>query len=352
MIIKRNLKSVMPSMKRCRVSDSGGEDDESSGNRKKRKPNNGFYPLHLLPEVGAGVIPFSGYGIQRILAQGSLAASTAVATTAVSWCTGVSYCPGEAESKLKGKESGSRIVQEPPRPPLVRTSRGRVQVLPSRFNDSVLDNWKKEKSKISVKEEDSDPEFNPYKDKCNLKSSKLRGEMANIKHNEDNYRCRKVPSLLEDGRGELGSQRLKSFSFRKYSSSRSTLTSLNEQFADVEEYEELEEEIDLSGIDESSKGDVKKKGLIYGPNDFVSGDIVWAISGKHCPAWPAIVLDPETQTPPQVLNFRISGAVCVMFFGYSGNGTQRVSLFFLSYMPYLDGMPKLWCLALLTVFRF
>ncbi|CAI9092542.1 OLC1v1027811C2 [Oldenlandia corymbosa var. corymbosa] len=310
MIIKRNLKSVMPSVKRCRAGDSGGGDDEeSSGNRKKRKTSTGYYPLHLLREVGSG-LPFSGYGIQRILAKEGAAG----ATTAASWCNGASYSRGEAESKLKGKQSGGNGNRtEPSRPPLVRTSRGRVQVLPSRFNDSVLDNWKKDKSKIAVKEEDSDPEFEPSKDKCNSKSSRIR-ELGNTKH------IGKVPAFLED---EFGSRGMNSSSFKKHSSSRSTITSLHEQITEVDEFEELEEIIDLCGIDEFCKEEVKRKGRIYGLDDFLPGDIVWAISGKHSPAWPAIVLDPDTQTPQQVLNYRISGAVCVMFFGYSGNGTQR-----------------------------
>ncbi|KAI3813908.1 hypothetical protein L1987_18643 [Smallanthus sonchifolius] len=57
-----------------------------------------------------------------------------------------------------------------------------------------------------------------------------------------------------------------------------------------------------------------------------------AKSGKHYRAWPAIVLDPEMpaivldpemHAPQQVLGFWVDGAFCVMFFGYSGNGTQR-----------------------------
>ncbi|KAL3521637.1 hypothetical protein ACH5RR_019786 [Cinchona calisaya] len=321
MIIKRNLKSVMPSLKRCRAGDLVGEDDDSSGNRKKRKPNNGYYPLPLLGDVAVGVIPFSGYGIERILAQGGIfAGAAAAAPTASSSCNGVSFCQMEAESKLKSKDSVDRIVQEAPRPPLVRTSRGRVQVLPSRFNDSVLDNWKKEKSKTSEKESELDPEFNPYKQQSNLKKSKLRGDIGNTK-DKVNYRCGKVRPNLEE---ELGSQGLKRYGVRKSSSSRSTLTSsLNDQLVETEEDEELEDYIDLSGIDEFAKEDIERIGRTYGPNDFISGDIVWAISGRRCPAWPAIVLDPETQTPQQVLNFSIAGTVCVMFFGYSGNGTQR-----------------------------
>uniref|UniRef100_A0A5B7APC3 Putative histone-lysine N-methyltransferase ATX5 n=1 Tax=Davidia involucrata TaxID=16924 RepID=A0A5B7APC3_DAVIN len=326
MIIKRNLKSVMPSLKRCRVGDPGGEDDESSGNRKKRKVN-GYYPLHLLGEVAAGIIPLSGYGLQSILGGGGKGFAGIAAS---SWCTEVSYCPDEVESKSKTKESvreRCNRVPEASRPPLVRTSRGRVQVLPSRFNDSILDNWKKEKSKPSARESNLDPEFTPYKEKFNFKNPKFRGHVASKQHDEDKigYPCHKFSSLLEGEGEEFGCQGLRSFDVRKYSSSRSSLTSLHEQLVDFEKSPmgELEDVIDLTGTDKLSKQHVERKCGLYGPEDFVSGDIVWAMSGKNYPAWPAIVLDPMTHAPQQVLSFRVAGAVCVMFFGYSGNGTQR-----------------------------
>lgn len=327
MIIKKNLKSVMPSLKRCRLAVSGGEDDDSTGNRKKRKTKNGYYPKHLLGDVAAGVISFSGYGLRRILSESGFRTGT-TAAAAVSWCTEVSCSPGQEEARVNEDEAGDRIMQESPRrPPLVRTSRGRVQVLPSRFNDSILDNWKKDKSKTSLKESDLDPEFNPYKEKYSAKNSKVRGEAVNKKDRVHNQ-YRKFSSYTVDEVEELGPQ---VSNIRKHSSSRSSLTSLTEQLAEINEIEELEDSIDMSGIDEFSKQEVKRKGKRYGPDDFGPGDVVWAISGRHCPAWPAIVLDPETQAPQQVLNFRVACAVCVMFFGYSGNGTQRVSLYFLSF---------------------
>ncbi|GFS32197.1 SET domain protein 16 [Actinidia rufa] len=314
MIIKRNLKSGMPTLKRCRAGESGGDDDETSANRKKRKLN-GYYPLHLLGEVAAGVIPFTGFG--------KLGGGVAAA----SWCTEVSCCPDEVESKLTMRDSvkeRNNPVPEASRPPLVRTSRGRVQVLPSRFNDSVLDNWKKEKSKPSV----LDPEFTPGKEKFSFKTPKLACQVASKERNGDKYSYQRFELPQFYGEGELGYQRLRNFSFRKHSSSRSTLASFHEQLVDSERYpvEELEEPVDLTGIggllkEEEEEGE-RKSGL-YEQGDFLSGDIVWAKSGKNYPAWPAIVLDPVTQVPQQVLSFRVDGAVCVMFFGYSGNGTQR-----------------------------
>ncbi|XP_020576807.1 histone-lysine N-methyltransferase ATX4-like isoform X1 [Phalaenopsis equestris] len=59
------------------------------------------------------------------------------------------------------------------------------------------------------------------------------------------------------------------------------------------------------------------------PEDFGLGDVVWAKSGKKYPAWPAVVINPMQQAPAMVLNSCIPGALCVMFFGFSGNGRER-----------------------------
>ncbi|KAL3342253.1 hypothetical protein AABB24_026328 [Solanum stoloniferum] len=322
MIIKKSLKTVMPSLKRCRVSDSGADDDDFSGNnnRKKRKSSNGYYPLHLLGEVAAGIIPFNGYRLQTILAAGGDGGAAAAAAAAASWCTEVSRCAGEAEMNSVPKQR-SNPVDEASRPPLVRTSRGRVQVLPSRFNDSVLDNWKKEKSKTTVKESALDPEFNPYREKGSLKNAKR--EIGTKKRVDDrvNYQCR---VFSPNGTVEIGYNGSKRLDSRKYSTSRSTLTSLHERLRDADTLDgEFDEAIDLSGTDAMVKQEGGRRAYRIGHEGFNSGDIVWAISGRHCPAWPAIVLDSETQAPQQVQNYRVAGTVCVMFFGYSGNGTQR-----------------------------
>lgn len=78
------------------------------------------------------------------------------------------------------------------------------------------------------------------------------------------------------------------------------------------------------GTEPWRKGDVEKKKEIYRPEDFAVGDILWAKCGKKYPAWPAIVIDPWVNAPDLVLRCCVPGALCVMFFGYSKNGTQRV----------------------------
>ncbi|KAK4431340.1 Histone-lysine N-methyltransferase ATX5 [Sesamum alatum] len=292
----------MPILKRCRVRDSAGDDDESSANRKKRKIATSYYPLHLLGEAAAGIIPFNGYGIHKIL---SNSAPVDVGGDR----------DGGAASESRCANPKSKEVS---RPPLVRTSRGRVQVLPSRFNDSILDNWKKEKniSKNAARDSALDTEYLPAKEKDNkfsYKTPRSRGDATiNRKRNEEkinSYQCRKFSPLSEDEIAELRNDGFRSCDVKKYNHSRDSLTTLQEQ---LEDDEELEECIQISGV-----------GKLYSSKDFVEGDVVWAISGKHCPAWPAIVLNQESQVPQQVFNFRVAGSVCVMFFGYSGNGTQR-----------------------------
>jgi hypothetical protein len=75
-----------------------------------------------------------------------------------------------------------------------------------------------------------------------------------------------------------------------------------------------------------------RKEDFYWPEDFVLGDVVWARSGKKCPAWPAVVIDPLQHAPEVVLNSCIPGALCVMFFGYSAGGHSRVT--YLNFIPY------------------
>ncbi|MCI45769.1 histone-lysine N-methyltransferase ATX5-like, partial [Trifolium medium] len=64
MIIKRNLKSQMPSLKRCKLADSVEEDNECSNIApKKRKTSGYYYPLDLLGDVAAALIPASFHGL-------------------------------------------------------------------------------------------------------------------------------------------------------------------------------------------------------------------------------------------------------------------------------------------------
>ncbi|GFP81097.1 histone-lysine n-methyltransferase atx5 [Phtheirospermum japonicum] len=193
----------MPILKRCRAGDSAGDDDDLSASRKKRKVSSGYYPLHLLGVAAAGIIPFSGYGIQKILSKSVVAVAGGGRD-------------GGAASESRCAKPKSKDVS---RPPLVRTSRGRVQVLPSRFNDSVLDNWKKEKhiSKNAVRESVLDAEYVP--------------KSGNEKTN-NGYKCRKFSPLSESEIAELMNDGLR-------------------------KGEELDERVKISGIDRLFQGQIE-----------------------------------------------------------------------------------------------
>ncbi|CAB4271594.1 unnamed protein product [Prunus armeniaca] len=317
MIIKKNLKSQMPSLKRCKLGESAGEDEDNSG-RKKRKTN-GYYPLNLLGEVAAGIIPVSLHGLL-----GSVGAEKGFSA---SWCTEVS-CSPEVELKSKSRESAkakTNRTAEVSRPPLVRTSRGRVQVLPSRFNDSVIENWKKE-SKTSLRDYSIDEEIECKKEKASFKAPKQGSQNAKKTRNAERigYNSKKYSGMCEeeDEVEEEGSMRFRSLDIRKYSSSRSTLTSVHEQLVEDDKcpVAEIDEQDDLVGTVRAPK---ERKDGLYGPEDFYSGDTVWAKPGRKEPFWPAIVIDPISQAPELVLRACIPDAACVMFFGYSGNENQR-----------------------------
>ncbi|KAB1205032.1 Histone-lysine N-methyltransferase ATX3 [Morella rubra] len=316
----------MPGLKRSRLGDSAGEDEENSAvTRKKRKTNgnnnnskNGYYPLNLLGEVAAGIIPVSFKGI--ISSEKGFAAS---------WCTELSCFPGEVESEKKvqdlsrAKVKSTRVVAaEVPRPPLVKTSRGRVQVLPSRFNDSVIENWRKD-SKTSLRDYGLHEDTECKRDKFSFRRPKINSrDVKRAQYDgKTEFKSGKNATLCEEEeeRKDEGYVAFKNYrDIRKYSSSRSTLTSANEQLGEDEKGQvaEVEERVELFENGERKDG-------LFGPEDFYSGDIVWAKPGKKEPYWPAIVIDPMTQAPELVLRSCIADAACVMFFGYSGNENQR-----------------------------
>ncbi|KAJ4840065.1 Histone-lysine N-methyltransferase atx5 [Turnera subulata] len=382
MIIKRNLKSQMPSLKRCKLGDASvccDDDDNSPAStrvKKKRKllpgqnsnSNNGYYPRNLLGEVAAGVIAVALRGGGGGEDGGPGGGGGAGRGFAASWCTEVSCSPPEeaADTVSKPKRrysaaavaattargvngsSSSRAGEVSTRPPLVRTSRGRVQVLPSRFNDSVIENWRKDgktslrdytfdddydNGHVNVDDNDNDDDgedvdydvqFDNKNDNGNggrrygdKVKEKMRFGMPRVCNGNVKKHQRRYSATLheeepeEDGEGEMLG--LKGFDGKKYSSySRSTLTSLHDQHLVAED-----------GILDFSCLEERKDDGLFGPEDFYSGDIVWAKSGKKDPFWPAIVIDPMTQAPELVLRSCIPDAACVMFFGYAGNGNQR-----------------------------
>ncbi|XP_024011791.1 histone-lysine N-methyltransferase ATX5 [Eutrema salsugineum] len=298
MIIKRKLKTRMPSLKRCNST------NEEAARKKRRLSFNGgsgggsyYYPLNLLGEIAAGIVPGKLDGKNGFSA---------------SWCKEASSSPVEVELESKSK----RVVSDPgrvmdrtadvSRPPLVRTSRGRVQVLPSRFNDSVIENWRKDSKSSGEEREEEVEECRKEKVKASSNHGlKIRQQEARFtprNHKYGNALCEESDDDDDDDdECEEIVRYSNSFDTRKHMSS---TVSLQEQRF-------MEEE-----------ARPKKEG-VYGPEDFYSGDLVWGKSGRNEPFWPAIVIDPMTQAPELVLRSCIPDAACVMFFGHSGTENER-----------------------------
>lgn len=338
MIIKRETRSRMPNLQRCptvaaafSTGDEDGGGEAGDGCRKRKREGGGFHPLEMLGGAAAARSELAEEGCcpPRVFVDDDHEDFSSVAAPASSRCSEVSICSGEVESESRigprreedaGRAAGDEEAPAGaagPRPPVVKTSRGRVQVLPSRFNDSVLlDPWKKEKQKSKA-----------------LNAGPCGGEGPHMA--KEAYGPKLIPDAGDPNL--LGLVKEQCYSARgivgmKKSTSRSTLTSLHEAALEtqirpqkrmkVEPQDRLEPMLRERWL---SLEHPERRKDFYFLEDFVCGDIVWAKSGKRYPTWPAVVIDPLRQAPQSVLNSCIARTLCVMFFGYSGNGHERVN---------------------------
>ncbi|XP_064978688.1 histone-lysine N-methyltransferase ATX4-like isoform X4 [Musa acuminata AAA Group] len=318
MIIKRSQRVVMPTLKRCNAEVTVGDGEgDGAGKRRKRRREGESFPLEVLGDVAAaGGFPYVALGFGRCLG-GEDAAAGAADAVAASWCSEVSCCSGEMDSvsrnrRIRERERTREAAPPEVRPPVVRTSRGRAQTLPSRFNDSVLiDPWKKEKPKTKAPDTDSEIKAEPMEPRKENRSYKSSSHSSifpvsvALFDEEERYRaCRNI-------------------SLEKHSVSQSTSTSLCEGLETREERRP-----NPRFRYPAKKEKLQKKTLEQGKDyhrleEFACGDIVWARPGKNCPAWPAMVIDTMQQAVRQITDAYIPGAICVMFFGYSGSGNER-----------------------------
>lgn len=294
MIIKRTTKLEMPNLKRCKLEDPDCEDREAEGEEEEEE---------CVYKVNSKKRKSNGY---HSVADGDLSNGSGD-----SWSSGGSYWGGGGGGELESNSkrlNGKRADRY--RPPLLKSSRGRVQTLPSRLYDSVVDIWKTGESKFdkrnsSLEEDEMDQVEDmgfvkkSEEEKARFKSSKFYGI-----------------ATKEEEEGDVGCVGYKSFDYRKYLNSSSSMTLLGSESYDKTGFS-------YAGIEGIAKGNAQKRKEVYKPEDFALGDIVWAKCGRRYPAWPAIVIDPILQAPETVLSCCVPGAICVMFFGYSKNGTQR-----------------------------
>ncbi|KAK2406846.1 histone-lysine N-methyltransferase ATX3 [Trifolium repens] len=284
MVIKRAVKTEMPKLKRCKLEEPDSEGLEGCSGIQKKRMVNEFYSIGDADDFSGG---------------------------SASWSSEVSHCDGGAgggEVEFNSNSvllNGSKTVKElgsvVARPPLLRSSRGRPQMLPSRFSDSVvvLDAWKNRGAKTEDGGGDGDSSFED--DRSFVEDDMVKNSDVNCLKNSVCYPCDEMKVDEREG-GDLSSVGRKMMKTDSNASG-SGLSS--------------------EGIEQKTYGNVGKRKEVYRPEDFALGDIVWAKCGKRYPAWPAVVIEPMSQAPYSVLNCLVPDALCVMFFGYSKNGTQR-----------------------------
>ncbi|KAL3615710.1 hypothetical protein CASFOL_041371 [Castilleja foliolosa] len=218
------------------------------------------------------------------------------------------------------------------KPPLLKSSRGRKQTLPTKFSDSVLHSWKKEKpDDLKSRVADNGNNNDVYvEDLPHSKKLKRNDLSTSAFHGGDVYLVKKRRTQMQYGKNIVQ---------EPYPSSRSSVTSANEGVSSF--YPTAK----LNGVKEKV---VEKKVDFYEPCDFGMGDIVWAKCGKHFPAWPGIVIDPLWEAPEGVLRACVPGTLCVMFYGYSKSGLRDYAWIkagmvfpFHKYMDRFQGQKKL-----------
>lgn len=295
MIIKRTSKLEKPIMKRCKNEPDVAceEEDYPYPMNPKKQKTNGYHSHCEVEDFSSG--------------SGSLSSE-------------VSYWSSESELNSKNLSNQRESIRrsDSTRPPLLKSSRGRLQMLPSRFKDSVLDAWKNRDLRIEdIGSSFDDDEFKERDEFCIETFDSHRGGYLEQKPRYSSSKSLTYCKKEEDR--EIDLDGFNDFDNSMYASSHNSVRS-----SVLMGKRECMPDINLTGLKKLTKERAGKRKDVYKPEDFALGDMVWAKCGKRYPAWPAVVIDPILQAPDSVLRSCIPGAICVMFFGYSKNGTQRV----------------------------
>ncbi|XP_057805816.1 histone-lysine N-methyltransferase ATX3-like isoform X2 [Salvia miltiorrhiza] len=321
MIGKRPSKIGMPKLKRCSAEKeeiSGGNDVGNScsaavDSKKMKKITNQMYTVPIVQVEGKDIDLSS-------------------------------YCRKIDTSFVNNKVNS--VAKEVPenKPPLLKSSRGRRQVLPTKFKDSILHPWKKEK----LESGDDLESCLADNDECAedvLRNKNSKREQPSTSYDDDIYLVKKKPKIER----KLDFS-LKNIILEPYYSSPSSMTSVNAAVSSVSTGVESGGKMNAyAGTRKTAKDKVTvKKADFYEPADFVMGDIVWAKCGKNFPAWPAVVIDPLFQAPEAVLRACVPGTLCVMFYGFSRTGLRDYAWIkagmvfpFQEYMDRFEGQTKL-----------
>ncbi|CAN4108422.1 unnamed protein product [Withania somnifera] len=325
MMVKRTVKVEMPKLKRCKAegNGSGGEGESCSKISKKLKTDELFsVPIKELEDYRTSLVD--------------------------SFCREALSYAGEVKSSL-GLAGASTSLEKAyevhnHKPALLKSSRGRIQVLPSKFNDSILPSWRNEQDQqeeellcLNEKDEEEGRAL-PQK-----KRFKLEGSNVDLQY--FNHQLIHLPSSVTFEDRVFSHMRSKDFP-------RSSVTSLGEGGSSVVvesgEWELRAKRGSVRG-DNYMKEKAGKKMDFFDPQEFDLGDIVWAKCGKHYPAWPGLVIDPLWQAPEAVLRACVPDTICVMFYGYSRSGQRDYGWVkagmiypFQEYMDRFQGQTKLY----------
>ncbi|XP_050237059.1 histone-lysine N-methyltransferase ATX3 isoform X2 [Mercurialis annua] len=303
MIIKKTMKSEMPNLRRYKTgkpSSSSSEEEEEQEEEVEEED----YECLLIPKKRK----LNGCDRSSIGVYGEIDDSSSGSG---------SYWAGDIQSNSKKLKNYS-LDRSRTQLSGLRSSRGRVQMLPSRFNDSAMDVWKNGRGDgIGYGfGEDGYDEFGEDRDDI-LDSKRCRysqkdGFVRNSKSiSNSNFNCKSKSKSRSNSN---------SYSFYQ----------AENNFDDFD-YSKCNNGNSLEcapGFGYSASNKLRREGAgrkkdVYKPEDFALGDLVWAKCGKRYPWWPGVVIDPILEAPEPVLSCCIPGALCVMFYGYSKNGTRR-----------------------------
>ncbi|XP_054779953.1 histone-lysine N-methyltransferase ATX3-like [Prosopis cineraria] len=301
MIVKRAVKIAMPNLKRCQLENLDPEDSARAANPKKRRAD-GF----LSPAMPAEDDYLSGGSGFR--------------------CSKESHCGGDLQSDTTtsnaktGLKPGSKMV----RPPLLQSSRGRHQMLPSRFRDLVLGTWKNKRIQVENTCSSFKEDIMSGEDESKFSGMEFAKQGYSVNCNLKNSMCCSYTEMEKDRVSGVLNSNDSDAADTEHANSLSTVrAAVNKSCSSSVKVQSDASGLNSEGVDPKANGKAEKRVDIYRLDDFACGDIVWAKCGKRYPAWPAIVIDPILQAPKSVLNCCVPGAICVMFFGYSKNGKQR-----------------------------
>uniref|UniRef100_A0A2C9VU10 Histone-lysine N-methyltransferase n=1 Tax=Manihot esculenta TaxID=3983 RepID=A0A2C9VU10_MANES len=293
MIVKKTMKVGMANLRPCKMGEPCSEYEED-------------YECVLIPKKRK-TIGYDSYSI------GIYSEVDDFSSGSSSWVGERSYWANEVQSNSKRLKNRSMGRSQPP---VSRTSRGRVQMLPSRFNDSIVNMRKNGQFRPDDTESSFEDEFLEDTEDFDLK--RCRYSKREFVKDKFGFRSsNSYPFCGPEVNGEVGCAGFKGFEYKI-----GTANNLRSHSSLIDS-EEYASSCGYASLENLRRGVVGKRKDVYKPEDFALGDLVWAKCGKRYPWWPAIVIDPILQAPEAVLSCCIPGALCVMFYGYSKNGTRR-----------------------------